>query len=115
MKRLILAIVFAVCAVNVSANTKSEACKSSQAYKLYESADKIGIYRGKIIKAQNAIADDDAAAKIGGISNKSKRYNASQDIVRYTRWTNEEFVKYKQLGGTALNPDSISKPKSPCW
>ncbi|WP_151765744.1 hypothetical protein [Acinetobacter colistiniresistens] len=101
--------------VTSHAMTKDEACRTSHAYKLYESADKIVIYRSKITAAQNAIADDDEAARIGGISNKSKRYKASQDIVRYTRWTNEEFAKYKQLGGTALNPESISKPKSPCW
>lgn len=117
MKKLLITALIALNAVSASAFAKKsdEACKSSQPYKLYESADKIVIYRNKITAAQNALAEDDEAARIGGITNKSKRYKASQEIVRYNRWTNEEFAKYKQLGGTALNPESISKPKSPCW
>ncbi|WP_417211970.1 hypothetical protein [Acinetobacter venetianus] len=116
MKRIILASVLAISAVvpmSISAATND--CRSTHAYKLYESADKIVIYRNKIVSAQNAIADDEEAARIGGITNKSKRYKASKDIVRYTRWMNQEFENYKQLGGTALNAESISKPKSPCW
>lgn len=117
MKISNIAVLIALCAVSASSNaTKSdEVCKASKSYKLYESADKIVIYRNKIISAQNQIADDDAAAQIGGISNKSLRYKSSQDIVRYTRWTNEEFNKYKQLGGTALSAGNVQKPKSPCW
>lgn len=116
MNRLIFVILIAYSAVSVSTHaTKADECRSSQAYKIYESADKISIYRDKVIAAQNALVDDAEAARIGGITNKSKRYKASQNLVRYTRWTNDEFTRYKQLGGTASNPESISKPKSPCW
>lgn len=117
VKKIMMATLITVCAVSSisAATTADEACRAGKPFKLYQSADKISIYRQQIVSAQKALADDDAAAKIGGISNSAQRYKAYQTIVRYTRWTNEEFIKYKQLGGTALNAESINAPKSPCW
>lgn len=99
---------------NTVARNKVAECKASNRYALYLEQNKVVIARNGIDRAKADLARDDQAAKIGGVSNKSLRYSASNRLISSTEIMNKAFSKYKNLGGTASSPERVVKPSNPC-
>ena len=95
-------------------DARTEACKKTPIYKLYESSNAIVRLRSMESNAQQKINNQEKAAKISGIVDKKVMCDAGNLIVWARKLSAESFVTYKQLGGSARSVELVIPSQDPC-
>jgi len=99
----------------IARQEKINTCANSDQYKLYRISANIEYYRTIANQAQQEIDRQNQGAKISGFVDKQVMYNMGSKIAEVDRVNKENFVIYKQVGGTAKNVKSVpALPTNPC-
>jgi len=89
-------------------------CKKGTPYKIYDLSNEIVNSYTWISRAEQNIKNDDARAKISGVSNLELRYKSATSIQTHQKRINELFKQYKSTGGSASEASLVKRINNPC-
>lgn len=95
-------------------SNKLKACQNTNEYKLYETSISIVNGQQTINNAEQTIQREKDGARISGYVNKQVMYQMGSLISRVNRQNDENFDKYRKLGGSAWRIGSVKATPNPC-
>ncbi len=93
---------------------KLKTCQNANAYKLYGITDSIEINKVIAKKAKQEIENQEAGAKISGYVDTQVMHKMGNIIAGVNKLNKENFVLYKNLGGSARSLESVYRLRNPC-
>jgi len=99
---------------NEERSNKLKVCQNTNEYKLYETSTAIVNGQQTINNAEQTIQREKDGSKISGYVNKQLMYQMGNLISMTSRQNDENFDKYKKLGGSAWRIGSVKAIPNPC-